>query len=913
MALISDTIPNLINGVSQQPSPTRIRTACEDAVNAYMSVVSGLQKRQNSEYICNMPKPLNGSAATHMFKGTDGTKYMCVASSRGLEMFNASSGDRIQFVTAAGYDTTQVRARDPYGNDIVDKDGNVGFTTGAVQAVDANDAPLTGITLHAAFENDTDDPTQVQATDLDGVSMVDIEGNPVYETGTIQARGGDGAPLFYERSFNVYKARIVNDSGEHDHDLNEYITGATSPQKDIKFLTIADKTYILNTSKKVAKSAVDESNRTALNPSENWVSVFIRRAVANTQYAIYVDNKICFTTKTSTNTDADNVIEGTATIATKLKNSTTSFKDGLVENAEVYGSVLVFQKKDADHKIKVLDQFGGAAVRVIEHEVQEFSDLPPMDKPGRLIKVVGDAEAEGDDYWVKFNGTVWVETFAYGEGRTLDPTTMPHTVHIEGGKAHLMQVTWADSLVGDAETNSDPTFVNNKINSMFVYKGRMGFLTDENLVMSEVSDFTNFYRTTVTQLLDTERIDIASTTNDVNILRHAVAFGNSLVLFSDKQQFKVTQGDVLSPVTIGLQPTTAYDGSKHIPPVNSGPNVFFAVDGPLFSIVREMYIDENNGEQFDAAEITIQVPKYIPTGVSSMAVSTYEDALVLLSEKSPNTIFVYKWFLEGKKKVQSSWSKWEFDPAIKIMDLRFLDQDLYMVYERGDKIMVDRVRLEEAVALADDVTLLLDHQVSEDGLEVTYDASSKQTTFTIPFDHTDDMEFWTKESPYGEQIPVTRTGQSNSYTAPGNWETLTYTDEDGNDATKDWPIAAGRPINFSFTFSDQYVRSADSDVAIQDGRLQLRYMSVVYQNSSYFKAEVTPKNRQKRQYTFTARTLADSTNVLDTVPIETGEFRFPIAAQNTKVEIKLTSDKPFPCAFGLAEWDAQYHPRTQRI
>ena len=54
MPLVSSSIPNLINGVSQQPAPTRLRTACENAENAYMSVVSGLQKRPNATYMSTL-------------------------------------------------------------------------------------------------------------------------------------------------------------------------------------------------------------------------------------------------------------------------------------------------------------------------------------------------------------------------------------------------------------------------------------------------------------------------------------------------------------------------------------------------------------------------------------------------------------------------------------------------------------------------------------------------------------------------------------------------------------------------------------------------------------------------------------------------------------------------------------------
>ena len=771
MPLISATIPNLINGVSQQPAPTRIRTACEEAVNSYMSVVSGLQKRQNSKFLSALAATASTNVATHLVKRDASDKYLLVASPSGIEAFDVETGATL---------------------------------------------PISG---SAAYVN------------------------------------------------------------------------SANPREDLKFVTVADTTFVLNTGVTVVANNVAEDG-SRLNPYTR-LSVFIKRAVASTTYAVYVNNVLAAETSTEDNTTAGTALEGTAEIAEEMK--TDAIGRGY-SDAEVVGSVLTFTIP-ADADVRVLDQFGGAAMRIVQDSIQDFSDLPPQDKKGRLVKVVGDAEAEGDDYWVEFNGKVWVETFGWESQRRYDASTMPHKLLKTGSSFVLSEAEYGDRIVGDDESNFDPTFVGRTINALFLYKGRMGYLSDENLIMSEVSEFGNFYRSTVTQVIDSDRIDVASTTGNVNILRHAIAFGNNLVLFSDKQQFKVTQGDILSPATVGLQPMTAFDGSTNVPPVNSGPNVFFAVDGPRFSIVREMYIDDDS-DQFDAAEITIQVPKYIPTGVKQLAVSTYEDALVMLAGEQLNELYIYKWFLDGKSKVQSAWSKWVFDASVEIVSLKFLDQDLIMVYKQGTQMLIDRVRLEEAVAVGGENQLLLDHLLTDAELTKSFDGTD--TTITLPYSHAGTLEFWTSAAPFGEKVMANKVDGS-TYTIAGDYTSI--------------EMQAGMGFTFDFQFSDQFVRAdaGGGEVAVQDGRLQLRYMSVVYQNSSFFEAQVQPKNRDARRYVFNARTFADQTNVLDDVPLETGEFRFPIAAQNTKVTIKLTSDRPFPCAFGLAEWDGLYHPRTQRI
>ena len=45
MSLLNIPIPNLLNGVSQQPANLRFPTQCEIQENAYSSIVEGMGKR----------------------------------------------------------------------------------------------------------------------------------------------------------------------------------------------------------------------------------------------------------------------------------------------------------------------------------------------------------------------------------------------------------------------------------------------------------------------------------------------------------------------------------------------------------------------------------------------------------------------------------------------------------------------------------------------------------------------------------------------------------------------------------------------------------------------------------------------------------------------------------------------------
>ena len=147
---------------------------------------------------------------------------------------------------------------------------------------------------------------------------------------------------------------------------------------------------ILNREKTVTGAAAAEDG-TRLDPY-NRVSVFIKRAVASTTYAVYVDNVLKATTATNSNVDAASALEGTAEIAEELRADAVTKGN---TNVGIVGSTVYFDVP-VGAVVTVTDQFGGAAMRIIQDKIQEFSDLPPTERVGRLVKVMGDAQEDGD-------------------------------------------------------------------------------------------------------------------------------------------------------------------------------------------------------------------------------------------------------------------------------------------------------------------------------------------------------------------------------------------------------------------------------------------------------------------------------------------------------------------------------------
>jgi hypothetical protein len=125
---------------------------------------------------------------------------------------------------------------------------------------------------------------------------------------------------------------------------------------------------------------------------------------------------------------------------------------------------------------------------------------------------------------------------------------------------------WDDRLVGDDISNPPPSFVGRTIRDIFYHRGRLGFISDDNVILSRAGKPFNFWNETVTAVLDSDPIDRAVSHNKVSILNYVVPFNKALMLFSDLTQFQFTGGDTLTPKTpASIRPDHGVRGLGHVP------------------------------------------------------------------------------------------------------------------------------------------------------------------------------------------------------------------------------------------------------------------------------------------------------------------------------------------------------------
>jgi hypothetical protein len=790
MALVSRTIPNLVQGISQQPEVLRLSSQATVQENGFSSVVEGLKKRPPTNYLAKLSSSTPNNAYMHTINRDTTERYL------------------------------------------------IQITSGAIK---------------------------------------------VYTTAGVE------------------KTVVMQTSASN------YLT-STDPKGDFVAMTVADFTFILNKQKTTAMASTTSSAKV------EQAVYSVLQGVDSTKYSITIDGTTYDFTSSNTNSESirDGLFSAVGTPAnctvTKLGNSSFSVV-----------------KSSGTLSISASDGYGDDASQVVADTVQNFVDLPSPAIDNMVVQITGDATNNFDDYYVQYDssGDVWQESVAPSTKTTLDNTTMPHVlIRTADGNFRFSQVDgstytisgtdydvplWGLRICGDIDSSPNPSFVGRKINDMFFHKNRLGFVADENVVMSRSGEYFAFFNETVTTVLASDVIDVASTHNKVSILRSAISFDEQILLFSDQTQFILAgAGGTITPENVSINVSTEFEASSSVKPVGAGSNVFFAFDKGSFTGFREFFVKSDTDTK-SADDITSNVPRFIPSGVFKLAIATNENIMLALSSSEQNAIYVHQYYVTGGKRLQSAWHKWTFGTSStdKILNIDFIENTLYIVNQRSDGVYLETMDISPAVTDASASYLThLDRKISNTttGVSESYNSGTNQTTITIPYTKTNTLSL------VGASTGSNQAGQEISIIS----QTGTSVVVSGDITSYDYFI--GEDYTFTFTFSQQFIQEADaqgSRISIKEGRLQIRNWSVNFNNTGFFTTLVQPVGRSSSSTTFTGT--ITGTGLLGTVNLADGDYAFAVQSESDKLTVTLASDSHLPCNFINASWQGYYVTASQRV
>jgi hypothetical protein len=655
---------------------------------------------------------------------------------------------------------------------------------------------------------------------------------------------------------------------------------------------------------------------------------------------------------------------GAAVNATANGSTTLTIGDGL-DQGDI-NNQLTFEVKDSQILIGLTsssryfksfvahDARGNTLMSGFTNQVTSITELPPTSWEGYTVLVAPDGSSDQSSYYLTFNAEntttngdfgrgVWEEAAGWGSRGLLDDNTMPHAFVYYRNASGLTRFTfqpfsgttytdstvsftlpgWGTRLAGDEDELPGPSFVDNTINDVVFFKNRLGFVSGENVILSESGDYYNFWQQSALQVVDSDPIDLTAVSNDVAVLNYALQQQDELVLFSNENQFRLYSGDnvTFSPETASVGRISSISMESRVKPEQVGPQVLFPVKEGDFTgfhtfITTDRTVGINLGQ---TAVITETIPKYIPKNIDSLAVSRTDQYLVALSKDDPDSLYVYQFFWEASggslTNRQNAWHKWTF-PNKNIYWCDFVEGTLFKLvsYVNGANTEYYLEGVNASRPPQDSSELfLLDRQISSSittdvgTATFSYSAATNKTTVTLPYKTVNTSQF-----------VIIKQNANDANEAKKRWIVATSVpagvtsfvcDSLGDFSSSSWVFGE----QFTFTYRPPqlmpYSRTATENTFIgnRTGRLQLRYLDVYYNDARYFTIKVTPYFRDTVTYEFDRRDPLNANIVIsEEEPFEEAKFRAYIQSKNDQVTVELVNNSIDQAKFIALEWTGLY-------
>ncbi len=713
----------------------------------------------------------------------------------------------------------------------------------------------------------------------------------------------------------------------------------SDPRSVIKTVSVADYTFVVNTS----ITAAMDSTLSLTSANITQAVVFINQVSDKTTYSLTVDG-----VTVTDDTSSDSTLS-TTQVATDLVSGLNSGLTGFTIARN--GPVIHIKKNDGSNfSIDGNDTQGNTHMTVVKDTIQRFTDLPTVSPNGYVVEVKGDENTDFDNYYVKFvtnNGNAfeegqWEECVEPGIEFKFNYDTMPHVLvrqadgnfrfaRVDGDTYTLSGVTytlpkWGERTVGDLESAPSPSFIGSKINNVFFFRNRLGFLADDNVVLSRAAEFFNFFPETVLSVIDSEPIDVAASHTKVAILRSAVTVEQELILFSDQTQFVLTSStDNLTPKTANVVVVTEFESDDDAQPIGAGSSIYYLSKRGSFANVRE-YVYQRDLVIRESSNITVHVPKLIPSNIFKFAVSTSADVLVCLGTDNPNKLYINRWLYgQQYQKILNSWSTFTLNENRSIKNVDFIGSDLFLVIEEANGTTLEKIPFENNFTETNATfEYRLDHKVTEatTGVSVSFSSSTNTSTFTVPYRLRASMNVVgrflssSETSTFVNEQGTTTTlkpGQiiSTTNTTNGSTSTITATGDYRNSK-----FIIGEPYEMHYRFSQQRLTEGQggrNSGEIISGRLQLHHFYIKFEDTGFFKVEVTPDHRDTSTHNFSGVLLGSASSTIGSVNLESGSFKVPIMSRADRVNIDVKNNTFLPTTLASAEYEAMFHMRSRRI
>lgn len=975
MSTLTQRIPTLLLGISQQPDNLKFPGQVVDAKNVFPDYALGMLKRPGGKFVASL-KGASTSGKWFSILRDNQEKYVAQYDNNIFRVWSLIDGSprKVEMGTAG---TKGVPGSCNYTNLQTDLTAyNTAVNTTAAELEDLNE-------FGATFAETSDGQTGVQSslfeitttyTDTynqtvrsgvvyDGTNYIVTNAgtvigqfsNTTFSTGyALGDERTDEYPILKQQGLKIYEvlftaaathtssqlttatnnlttaqtdyntAATAEGTAETAYDAEvtacnisslpstEYLYGATAD--DIELLTINDYTFVLN---KAKTTAMKTTTSTAL-PHQAFIVISV--VAYNAHYTVTI-NGTNYAYTTPQNTSSGHV--DTNDIVTNLVSSINAATGTHGVTATGVGPGISLVGTSA-FTVSTTGSQTEEGLYVFQNEINVVGRLPNQCKNGYVVKVYNSDIVDADDMWVKFNTQdsaatgpgVWEETVAPGLKFELDELTMPHQlVRQADGSFKYEPVTWTDRLVGDDTTNPEPSFIGQKINNLFFYRNRLGFLSNENVILSKAGDYFNFFAGSAQVVAADDPIDLSATSQQPVNLAYVQTVSVGLVLFGQNEQFLLsTDADILSPTTAKVNTLSNFECDKNIACVSLGTSLSFVSKTLLWTRVYELSNIRKEAPA-DPNELTDNVSELIPSSIDTFIASP---ALSMLSfgQQGGSTLYQFRYYQSKDDRLASTWYKWQLTG--NLLEQFFDETTFYAVCEDGTNVFVQSFDLTQASEQGF-LTLTTGEKtdVCMDMFAInprrTYDSSTKKTRIMLPYDHI------TGKNPcvviLGGYIGET-VSAADSIGAVLTGSSVTIGGSAGAYYAEIDEDYRGRNLIFGYLYdmeiqlpkfyygkteNRQHVTDATADLIIHRLKVETGLSGPVT-----YVVDVTGKDAWSNVVNVT---LPNSYNLGSVNLSASAEHVVPIFQRNTNSKITIKGDTAFPVSLNSLSWEGNYNTR----
>lgn len=845
MSLISKDIANLTGGISQQAAPLRLYNQCEDQINLQPSLVNGLQNRAAVKTIAELDIT---EGAIYPIDRDDGGRYNLIIRPTGLTVIDESG----------------VKQSVPLGTEALaylSQNENDYYNTYKILTL-ADHTFILNTEKTARLTSDIYTPWKNQA-------LVFIKQVQASTTWSLTIDG---------QTVSVGYGGVNNESGLP----HLYVNGILA-QQNVNMSTSDIATRLSGGSP--AHTYYVQTTDTAYNSDKTYYFLFSGSYREITTAAMWTTYK-----------EKNNVYERVDIAATSGFSGFT-----ITQSA----STLWIRKNDGGaFSIGLSDTRSDTCSYLVTSKVQQFSDLPTVAPDGYICRVAGSIASHADDYYVMFVANqvgafskgIWEECAEPGSRCALDPATMPHKlVHNADGTWTFSSVAWAEKETGDNDSVPIPSFIDKKLRNIFLFRNRLCFITEDLLCMSAAADYENFWNETATTLTDADPIFISASTEKVADLYDCGVLDDDLIIFGSHGQYKLNAQDVLSPKTAAVTGIGKNAYAKGTGINASGARLYFGHQNGGYFVVSEFGTSGVTGNK-EANSITSHVPCLIPfTKGCRMAGTENTDTIAVISPDTPDTLYMYQYYISGANRLQSAWHKFIITGST-IRGLYFRDNILWLFLVKNGRGVL------ATLDMAENTETILQTPVLD--FLITQSEAEAKTVWTLPQIITPENAIVLAPTANNVLTPVTITA------IDGNTITLAKTVK---------TILAGEKIDRKYCFSTPYVATKQRDgteKTDKTGRWQMHKLNLVCGLTGDFKVLVKPAYDDEApgyDYQFSGIKMGTKSASLGVAPVTETEYQIPLRGRNIDLNVTIETSSHLPCTFISAQWQGNYITKVKQI